>query len=179
MTTCHKPAHTSWSDWLQPGLFSQLQPQVINVNQLKGVGCHNTLIWVLCCFTLRMMHWWHLSTCSLVWTAIQGHKKWLHIKSSILSRSTWPTLSWQPFRVISQCSPGSTSWNSASSDPLGNTAWYRMLLQSLRWLHSLRSYLGLAVSADLGGHWPKIKSWSILVTFSGWGQVVGPVASTQ
>ena len=29
-----------------------------------------------CCFALKVMHWWHLSTCSFACIAIQDQKKW-------------------------------------------------------------------------------------------------------
>ena len=46
------------------------------------------------CLALKVRHGWHWSMCSLTCAAMQGQKKWLHIKSSICSRHEWPTLSW-------------------------------------------------------------------------------------
>ena len=114
-------------------------------------------------FTLNMMHWQYLLTCSLALTAILGQKKWSHIKCSILSSCKWPTSSWQPFKVISRCLAGSTSWNSTSWDPLIGTLQCRMPPQ-LEMVVFLRSCLSLAWSVNLIGHWPNVLYRSFLTT---------------
>ena len=110
----------------------------------------------LCCFALRVTHWQHFSTCFFTCTAIQGQKKWLHIRLSILLRPKWLISSCHPLKAVSQCAAGNTNWKGASWDSFGRTFLYRMLHLRVRWWCSQRSFQSLGGSVSLYRHRPKV-----------------------
>ena len=118
----------------------------------------------LVCFALKVRHGWHLSICSLACTAMWCQKKQSCIRSSICSRPKWPTSSWHPFREVSLCTAGKSSWNRAPSDSLGRVFLYRMPCLSLRWLCSHRYCHSLGGSVCLSWHWLRVPSCSLTMT---------------
>ena len=134
--------------------------------------CTSSRVWVamilpmgtLCYSTLKVRHWWHFLTCSFACTAIQGQKKWLCIRLSILLKPKWPIPSWHPLKTVSHCMASNTNWNSASCDSFSRSFLYRMPCLSLRWFHSQRSCWSLGGSVNLYGHWPRVPSCILAIT---------------
>ena len=110
------------------------------------------------------MHGWHFLTCSLTCTAIQGQKKWLHIRSSMLFRPRWLTSSLHPLK-------GSFLMHGQQDQlkfGLLGFLWPDLSIQdthlSLRWLHSQRNYWSLGGLVSLSRHWPRVLSCILVIT---------------
>ena len=114
----------------------------------------------LSCLALKVRHGQYLATCSLTCTAMQGQRKWLHIRSSMHSRPKWPTSSWHPFRVVCLCAASKTRCNRT----LGRVFLYRMPHLSLRWLHSQMYCQSSRGSVCLSWHWPRVLSCNLAIT---------------
>ena len=114
----------------------------------------------LCCFALKVDALVALKM-FLACIAIQGQKKWSHIRSNILSRPNWLISSWHPLRAVSWCMAGKINWNRASWASFGRVFLYRMPYLSLRWLHSWRNCQSSGGLVSFNGLWPRVPSVSL------------------
>ena len=116
------------------------------------------------CLALKARHGQHFPICSFTWAAMWGQKNWSCMRSSMHSRSRWPTSSWHPFRATFLCVAGKTNWKIVSSDPLGLAFLYRMPCLSKRWFHSHMNWLNLFGSINLDCYCPRVPSHSLEMT---------------
>ena len=115
------------------------------------------------CLALKAKHGQHFPMCSFAWTAMRGQKNLSHMRSSICSRSKWPTSSWHPLRATSLWAVGKTNCKRVSSNSLGLAHLYKIPFCITKLFCSLLYWFNLGESVFLHQSCSSVPSLSLFI----------------